>query len=79
MRQVIQGYKTGELRSTELPQPAPKRGHVLVRTAASLVSVGTEEYMLELIRRSLLGKGLARPDLLRCVVAKAQAQPGING
>jgi len=51
----------------------------LVRTAASLVSVGTEEYMLELIRRSLLGKGLARPDLLRCVVAKAQAQPGING
>jgi hypothetical protein len=41
---------------------------------ASLVSVGTEKYMLELARKSLLGKALARPDLVRQVIAKAQAE-----
>jgi hypothetical protein len=40
---------------------------------ASLVSVGTEKYMLELAQKSLLGKALARPDLVRQVIAKAQA------
>jgi len=36
--------------------------------------VGTEKYMLELARKSLLGKALARPDLVRQVIAKAQAE-----
>ena len=30
--------------------------------------------MLELARKSLLGKALARPDLVRQVIAKAQAE-----
>jgi NADPH:quinone reductase-like Zn-dependent oxidoreductase len=47
---------------------------VLVATRASLVSVGTEKYMLELAQKSLLGKALARPDLVRQVIAKAQAE-----
>jgi predicted dehydrogenase/threonine dehydrogenase-like Zn-dependent dehydrogenase len=41
---------------------------------ASLVSVGTEKYMLELAKKSLVGKALARPDLVRQVIAKAQAE-----
>jgi len=49
-----------------------RQGHVLVATRASLVSVGTEKYMLELARKSLLGKALARPDLVRQVIAKAE-------
>ena len=51
----------------------PKRGHVLVRTVASLVSAGTERSMVELARKSLLGKAMARPDLVRQVIAKAQS------
>jgi hypothetical protein len=46
---------------------------------ASLVSVGTEKYMLELARKSLLGKALARPDLVRQVIAKAQAHSSMEG
>ena len=74
MKQVIQNYKSGELQLAEVPAPQPKRDSLLVRTVASLISVGTEKYMLELARKSLLGKALARPDLVRQVIAKAQAE-----
>jgi threonine dehydrogenase-like Zn-dependent dehydrogenase len=75
LKQVLQNYKTGELRLVEVPTPTHARpGQVLVRTMASLVSVGTEKYMLELAQKSLLGKALARPDLVRQVIAKAQAE-----
>jgi polar amino acid transport system substrate-binding protein len=71
MKQVWQCYKDGNLKLTEVPTPRPQRGYVLVRTMASLVSVGTEKYMVELAQKSLVGKALARPDLVRQVIAKA--------
>jgi len=74
VKQVIQNYKTGEPRIEKVPASMPKRGHALVSSAASPVSVGTEKYMLELAKKSLLGKALARPDLVRQVIAKAQAE-----
>ena len=74
MKQVVQNYKAGDLYLAETPAPLAGTGRVLVRTAASLVSIGTEKYMLELARKSLVGKALARPDLVRQVIAKAQAE-----
>ena len=57
---------------TEVPPPAAKQGWILVQTLCSLVSVGTEKYMLEMAKKSLLGKALARPDLVKQVVAKVK-------
>jgi len=74
MKQVWQCYRDGNLKLTEVPTPRSQRGCVLVRTVASIVSVGTEKYLLELARKSLVGKALARPDLVRQVIAKAQAE-----
>ena len=45
-----------------------------MRTAVSLVSIGAEKYMLEPAKKSLLGKTLARPDLVRQVIAKVRAE-----
>jgi len=45
---------------------------VLVRTAASVVSAGTERHAVEFASKSLIGKALARPDLVRQVVDKAR-------
>ena len=73
VKRVIQSYKSGQLNIVEVPLPANRAGHLLVRTVASLVSVGTEKYMLELAQKSLLGKALARPDLVRQVITKASA------
>jgi len=74
MKQLLQSYRSGKLSIADVPVPAAKSGQVAVRTAVSLVSVGTEKYMLELAKKSLLGKALARPDLVRQVIAKAQAE-----
>jgi len=74
MRQLIQSYKTGEIRLVELPRPQVRRGFLLVRTRASLVSVGTERHMVEMARKSLIGKALARPDLVKQVIAKVKTE-----
>ena len=55
-----------------MPLPKATAGRVVVRTEASLVSVGTEKAMFELARKSLLGKARARPDLVKKVVDKVR-------
>ena len=67
MKQVIQNYRTGELKVEELPPPALKPGGVLVRTAFSLISAGTERTIVETAQSSLVGKARSRPDLVRQV------------
>lgn len=68
MRQVVQNYNTGELRLEEVPVPICRGGGVLVRTAYSLVSAGTERMKVDQARMSLLAKARARPDKVRQVL-----------
>ncbi len=72
MKQVIQNYRTGALEVVEVPAPVVRPGSVLVRTAASVVSAGTERHLVEMAKKSLLGKALARPDLVRRVLQKVR-------
>jgi len=74
MKQLLQNNRTGELQLAEVPQPQPGPHDLLIRTRASLVSVGTEKYLLEFAQKSLIGKALARPDLVRQVIAKAKTE-----
>jgi hypothetical protein len=73
MKQVIQNYKTGELKLVETPIPAVKSGGILVRNLNSLVSAGTEKLMINLAQKSLLGKAKARPDLVKQVINKIKS------
>ncbi|HJQ24083.1 MAG TPA: bi-domain-containing oxidoreductase [Blastocatellia bacterium] len=68
MKQVVQNYRTGELKVEELPPPALRAGGVLVRTAYSLISAGTERTTVETAQSSLVGKAKERPDLVRQVL-----------
>jgi len=70
MKQLLQDARTGDLTVTEVPAPQLLPGCVLVRTAASLVSAGTERASAEFARKNLLAKAKARPDLVRDVLAK---------
>lgn len=72
MKQIIQNYKTGELRVVEVPQPALRPHGVLVRNHYSLISVGTEGSSVKLAQRNLLGKAQERPDLARKVINVAK-------
>lgn len=74
MKQVIQSYKTGKIELLETPVPKCAPGMVLVRTSASLVSIGTERRMIALGRKNILGKALARPDLVRRFKEKVRTE-----
>jgi polar amino acid transport system substrate-binding protein len=78
MKQILQNYKTGEVSVADVPPPIAQRGRVLVRTAASLISAGTERMTVELGRKSLIGKARERPDLVRQVIHKAQREGLMN-
>ena len=73
MKQVLENYNTGAVRVADIPAPRVQPKMILVRTAASLVSIGTEKAMLDVASKSLLGKALARPDWVRQVVDKVQS------
>src|SRR5204862_2043294 len=70
MRQVVQDFRSGEVRVLDVEAPALRRAFVRVKTAASVVSPGTERAVLALARKSLLGKARARPDLVARVWKK---------
>lgn len=72
MKAIIQSYSGGGPEVAEVPPPALAPGGILVRTAASLVSAGTERAMVELAAKGLLGKARDRPDLVRQVIAKVR-------
>ena len=65
MKQVIQHFRTGTLKVEEVPETAIKRGGILVRNAASLISAGTEKMAIELAQKSLAGKAKERPASLQ--------------
>ena len=74
MKQIVQSYKTGEVKLREVPVPHCGCKRILVRTRASLVSIGTERSTIELGRKSLAGKAAARPDLVRRAWEKAKKE-----
>jgi predicted dehydrogenase/threonine dehydrogenase-like Zn-dependent dehydrogenase len=74
MKQIIQNYRTGHLECTVAPVPVCSSDTLLVMNVASLVSIGTERSMIELGKKSLLGKARARPDLMKRFIEKAQKE-----
>jgi predicted dehydrogenase/threonine dehydrogenase-like Zn-dependent dehydrogenase len=72
MLQVVQNVKNGQLELRDVPPPALLPGGLLVRTAASIISPGTEKMVLELGKKSLIGKARERPDLVRQVISRAR-------
>lgn len=68
MKQVLQNLRTGSVEVEDVPMPALRGPGVLVATACSLISPGTERATVELGRSSLLGKALRRPDQVRKVL-----------
>jgi predicted dehydrogenase/threonine dehydrogenase-like Zn-dependent dehydrogenase len=74
MKQLLQNMRDGKTQVVDVPCPAPRPGTALVRTAASLVSAGTERMVVEFAGKGLLGKARARPDLVRQVIDKARRE-----
>jgi len=78
MKQIIQSYKTGEMKLDEVPIPQVRQGTVLVETRASVVSAGTEKMLVDLAKKSLLGKAKSRPDLVKKVIETTKKEGILN-
>jgi predicted dehydrogenase/threonine dehydrogenase-like Zn-dependent dehydrogenase len=72
VQQVIQEIRNGKLSVVQVPAPLAQPGEVLIANAASVISAGTERMVIDLARKSLLGKARERPDLVRRVIEKCR-------
>ena len=72
MRALLEDMKSGKVAAYEVPAPDIQEGGILVRTAFSAISSGTEMAAVEAGRKSLLGKAMARPDLVKQVLEYAR-------
>lgn len=74
MRALLEDMKSGQVGAYDVPAPEVQAGGILVRTAFSAISSGTEKAAVEAGRKSLLGKALARPDVVQQVLEYAQSK-----
>jgi predicted dehydrogenase len=74
MLQVVQDIGSGKTLVRRLPDPIAPPGHIVVGNVASLVSAGTERYVVDLARKNLLAKARARPDHVRRVLQKMKSE-----
>jgi predicted dehydrogenase len=72
MRAVLEDMKSGAVSCYEVPAPEVQPGGILVRTAFSAISAGTERVKVEAGKKSLLAKAMSRPDLVKQVIDYAK-------
>ena len=78
LKQILQNLKTGAVMVTDVPAPVTRCGFVSVRTAASLISAGTERMTVEAGQKSLLGRAVEQPALVKQVIQKARTEGVLN-
>lgn len=74
MKQITQTLKTGVVEVNEVPIPTLTDKFVLVRNSASVISAGTEKTKIDMGKKNLVQKAMARPDLVRQVLKKLQSE-----
>jgi predicted dehydrogenase/threonine dehydrogenase-like Zn-dependent dehydrogenase len=70
LKQILQSLKNGSTEVAEVPCPAVKRGHLLIRSTRTLVSVGTERMLVEFGKAGWIEKARQQPDKVRMVLDK---------
>jgi len=71
MKQLMVDLQQGQIQIEEVPVPLAKRG-LVVENRYSLISGGTELALIDLAKRSLVGKARDRPDDVKKVLQKAK-------
>jgi len=81
MKQILQNLKTGEIDIADIPVPAVKSGHLLIRTSRTLISLGTEKMLLNFGRAGFIEKARQQPDRVKQVLQKIKTDglvPTVN-
>jgi predicted dehydrogenase/threonine dehydrogenase-like Zn-dependent dehydrogenase len=70
VKQILQHLRSGETLLAEVPAPLVRAGHLLIRSEASVVSLGTERMLVAFGQANLFEKARQQPDKVRQVVQK---------
>ncbi|MBF0500902.1 MAG: bi-domain-containing oxidoreductase [Candidatus Riflebacteria bacterium] len=70
MKQILQSLKDGKIEVADIPVPAVKSGHLLIKTSKTLISLGTERMLLQFGRSGWIDKARQQPDQVRKVMQK---------
>jgi predicted dehydrogenase/threonine dehydrogenase-like Zn-dependent dehydrogenase len=70
MKQILQNLRDGSTELAEVPDPRAGRSHVLIRTARTLVSAGTERMLVDFGKAGFVAKARQQPDKVRMVLDK---------
>jgi predicted dehydrogenase/threonine dehydrogenase-like Zn-dependent dehydrogenase len=73
MRQLLQSLSDGRTMIVDVPAPSAARGALLIQTARSLISAGTERMLVEFGRAGWVDKARQQPEKVRQVIAKARS------
>jgi predicted dehydrogenase/threonine dehydrogenase-like Zn-dependent dehydrogenase len=74
MKQLLQFNREKSPRVESVPEPQLRGRGIIVDTAASLISVGTERQMIELSQMNLMAKARQRPEIVKQVIEKARTE-----
>lgn len=72
MKQIIQDLASGGTRVIDVARPGASRGTLVIDSAVSLISVGTEKMLVEFGNASLIGKVRQQPERVAEVLAKVK-------
>lgn len=74
MKQIIQDLKSGDTLLEEIPVPLVRKGHILIKTKISLVSLGTEKMLVEFGKGNLISKARQQPEKVKQVLDKIKTE-----
>ena len=72
MKQILQNLSTGATEVVDGPCPLPAPGHLLIRSACSLISAGTERMLVEFGKANPIQKARQQPEKVRLVLDKVK-------
>ena len=72
MLQVLQNLSNGVTSLVDVPSPKSLKGHVIIQTTKSLISVGTERMLVDFGKAGWISKARSQPDKVKMVVEKVK-------
>ena len=72
MKQLLQDLSNGQTYVINAPVPRPSPGTLLINSAVSLVSAGTERMVVDFGKANLLGKARQQPEKIKMTLEKVQ-------
>ena len=70
MKQILHNFDTGKTYLEDIPNPSVKKGHLLIKTNYSLISLGTERMLVQFGQANLINKVRQQPEKVKTVVDK---------